>query len=272
MKNKNKERKKKVHARAYPKYLIHGDGGREATDARIFVNLFFPSIWRADYARNAFEIAFTPSPVTFDRKPLCVAVRFAVGPGKSRPRFRGTPANRVVVYREISTLTSFRRPRNSFRRSPSAVHWRGARRNLAYRGKNHFLFFSLSFLPPSLSHRLLPFLSPHIPNHLPCSRAHRSGTMIALSSPTTGEFGLAPVKRYSRAAHATSNSLSFVPVLTDFGYCSTTRVALSFRERVAEREREREVSRVCGSDSSCLFSAFHLTFQSLYHLSSNFTR
>lgn len=63
--------------------------------------------------------------------------------------------------------------------------------------------------------------------------------MIALSSPTTGEFGLAPVKRYSRAAHATSNSLSFVPVLTDFGYCSTTRVALSFRERVAERERER---------------------------------
>lgn len=96
--------------------------------------------------------------------------------------------------------------------------------------------------------------------------------MIALSSPTTGEFGLAPVKRYSRAAHATSNSLSFVPVLTDFGYCSTTRVALSFRERVAEREREREVSRVCGSDSSCLFSAFHLTFQSLYHLSSNFTR
>lgn len=94
--------------------------------------------------------------------------------------------------------------------------------------------------------------------------------MIALSSPTTGEFGLAPVKRYSRAAHATSNSLSFVPVLTDFGYCSTTRVALSFRERVAERERE--VSRVCGSDSSCLFSAFHLTFQSLYHLSSNFTR
>lgn len=239
MKNKNKERKKKVHARAYPKYLIHGDGGREATDARIFVNLFFPSIWRADYARNAFEIAFTPSPVTFDRKPLCVAVRFAVGPGKSRPRFRGTPANRVVVYREISTLTSFRRPRNSFRRSPSAVHWREARRNLAYRGKNHFLFFSLSFLPPSLSHRLLPFLSPHIPNHLPCSRAHRSGTMIALSSPTTGEFGLAPVKRYSRAAHATSNSLSFVPVLTDFGYCSTTRVALSFRERVAERERER---------------------------------
>lgn len=92
--------------------------------------------------------------------------------------------------------------------------------------------------------------------------------MIALSSPTTGEFGLAPVKRYSRAAHATSNSLSFVPVLTDFGYCSTTRVALSFRERVAERERE--VSRVCGS--SCLFSTFHLTFQSLYHLSSNFTR
>lgn len=100
--------------------------------------------------------------------------------------------------------------------------------------------------------------------------------MIALSSPTTGEFGLAPVKRYSRAAHATSNSLSSVPVLTDFGYCPTTRVALSFRERVAEkvREREREKCRAFAvlCDSFCLSFTFHLTFQSFYHLSSNFTR
>lgn len=94
--------------------------------------------------------------------------------------------------------------------------------------------------------------------------------MIALSSPTTGEFGLAPVKRYSRAAHATSNSLSFVPVLTDFGYCSTTRVALS---KKLQREREKEKCRAFAvPDSSCLSSTFHLTFQSFYHLSSNLIR
>lgn len=94
--------------------------------------------------------------------------------------------------------------------------------------------------------------------------------MIALSSPTTGEFGLAPVKRYSRAAHATSNSLSFVPVLTDFGYCSTTRVALS---KELQREREKEKCRAFAvPDSSCLSSTFHLTFQSFYHLSSNLIR
>lgn len=83
--------------------------------------------------------------------------------------------------------------------------------------------------------------------------------MIALSSPTTGEFGLAPVKRYSRAAHATSNSLSFVPVLTDFGYCSTTRVALSFRERVAERERERERCRAFAVPTLPVFSLLSIS-------------
>lgn len=161
MNNRWKNKKKKGTRTRVPEISNSRRWRQRGDGCTIFVNLFFPSIWRADYARNAFEIAFTPSPVTFDRKPLCVAVRFAVGPGKSRPRFRGTPANRVVVYREISTLTSFRRPRNSFRRSPSAVHWRGARRNLAYRGKNHFLsFFFFSPPSPSLFHRLLPFLSP----------------------------------------------------------------------------------------------------------------
>lgn len=64
----------------------------------------------------------------------------------------------MVVYREISTLTSFKRPRNSFRRSLSLYGDETSSSRPAYRGKNHFSIRLLPFLSS-------PFLVLAIPNH-----------------------------------------------------------------------------------------------------------
>lgn len=195
---------------------IHKNNPSDATDARFSLTIF-PSVPGTSYPRNAGRNRVHAKPRYFRQKTTLLAARFAIGPGKSQPRLEKHRPTGVVVYREISTLTSFRRaaPCNSFRRSASPY------------GDEE-----LSIRPPRIAAKITLsigrchfFHTPVLPDLLSRSRAHRSGMMIALSSPTSDEFGLAPVKRYSRAAHATSSALSSTRVLTDFVYCSTMAVA-----------------------------------------------
>ena len=120
---RRKERRNllRAHTHVAEIYLIRDDGRREATDARFSLTIF-PSISRAGYASKRGRNRVHAKPRYFRQKTTLPGWRaLQLDPENLGPRrgFKGTGANRVVVYREISTLTSFRRPRNSFRRSLS---------------------------------------------------------------------------------------------------------------------------------------------------------